>query len=69
VDCTNIAALLPPTFPVPPFIKGFVEIRSPVELSVVAEYTSQTCLDPSPSNCSKLGELELEVERQSALFD
>ena len=65
----------------PPFVKGFVEINSPVELSVTAVYTSQTCYNPLtkqpnpdasgkgiipiPRFCTNLGELELEVVPQN----
>lgn len=69
VDCSDIVNLLPPSTvaPLPPFIKGFVEIVSPVELSVVAVYTSRTCLNPgntATGRCIKLGELDLEVVPQ-----
>ena len=65
VDCSNIVALFPPTIVLPAFIKGFVEIISPVELSVVAVYTAQTCRGVPPDDlCSVLGELDLEVVPQ-----
>ena len=64
VDCSNIVALFPPDPPLPAFIKGFVEIISPVELSVVAVYTAQTCRGPVEDPCSVLGELDLEVVPQ-----
>ncbi len=65
VDCSNIVALFPPVPPLPAFIKGFVEIISPVELSVVAVYTAQTCRGVPPDDpCSVLGELDLEVVPQ-----
>ena len=46
VDCTDIVGLFPAGTALPRFIKGFVEISSPVELSVTAVYTAQTCRDP-----------------------
>ncbi len=74
VDCTDIVNLFasPGTgATLPPFIKGFVEIVSPVQLSVTAVYTAQTCKNPkaagitSLGTCSQLGELDLEVVPQS----
>jgi len=79
VDCTDIASLFPAGTKLPPFIKGFVEINSPVELSVTAVYTAQTCRDPQlikkgadpdaiipfPGFCRSLGELDLEVVPQN----
>ena len=61
IDCTDIVSLLRvPTLP--PFIKGFVEIQSSVQLNVQAVYTSQTChTSPSVAGCTSLGELALEV--------
>ncbi len=73
VDCSDIATLLQtPGTTLSPFIKGFVEILSPVPLSVTAVYTSQGCSSPSltattPAKCPKLGELALEVVPQQAL--
>jgi hypothetical protein len=82
VDCSDIVTLFaetPGTAPLPRFIKGFVEINSPVELSVTAVYTAQTCRDPQviklasdlPTSaafiskpCRNLGELDLEVVPQ-----
>ncbi len=65
VDCSNIVGLFPPTILLPAFIKGFVEVISPVELSVVAVYTAQTCRGVPPDDlCSVLGELDLEVVPQ-----
>jgi hypothetical protein len=54
--------------PLPPFIDGFVEIVSPLQLSVAAVYTSQTCTNPA-NKCSVLGDLSLEVVPQSAFRD
>jgi hypothetical protein len=75
VDCTDIVSLFVPAgtnATLPPFIKGFVEIVSPVQLSVTAVYTAQTCKNPKNpklstliGNCSQLGELDLEVVPQS----
>ena len=69
VDCTDIVKELTPPGIISgtTFIKGFVEIVSPAELSVVGVYTSQTCHNPTPigvAPCSDLGELELEVVPQ-----
>ena len=73
VDCTDIVKLFA-GFPLPPFIKGFVEIRplpTPVnrspELSVVGVYTAKEChkfAPTTPANipqCLELGELSLQV--------
>jgi hypothetical protein len=72
VDCTDIVSLFAPPVALPPFIKGFVEIVSPVQLSVTAVYTAQTCKNPKTQkvstqigNCSQLGELALEVVPQN----
>ncbi len=69
IDCSDIVTLLHPTLPTPPpFIKGFVEMLSNVQLSVAAVYTSQGCAPPSITNkCPKLGELALEVVPQQPL--
>ncbi len=70
VDCTDIVSLFSSAGSntvLPPFIKGFVEIVSPVQLSVTGVYTAQTCRNPKVTattafgNCSQLGELDLEV--------
>jgi hypothetical protein len=68
VGCGQIVAMIPPTTPLPLFIEGFVEIVSPVQLSVAAVYTSQTCINPG-AKCSMLGELSLDVVTQSAFRD
>lgn len=67
VDCSDIVKLLPPSPVVPPFIKGFVEIRSSQLLNVVAVYTSQVCHEPGnvPRCLEELGELALEVVPQT----
>lgn len=72
VDCSDIVSLFPAGTKLPPFIKGFVEINSPLQLSVTAVYTSQTCRNPSsfkigpvPQFCTNLGELELQVVPQN----
>lgn len=64
IDCDDIVKLLGPSLPPGTFIKGFVEVQSNFQLSVTAVYTSQTCLNPGPAKCSKLGDLELEVVPQ-----
>ncbi len=69
VDCNEIVKLFPAgTAPLPPFIDGFVEIVSPVQLSVAAVYTTQTCTNPA-NKCSILGDLAIEVVPQSAFRD
>jgi|SRR5262249_20065515 len=69
VDCNEIVKLFPVgAAPLPPFIDGFVEIVSPLQLSVAAVYTSQTCTNPA-NKCSVLGDLGLEVVPQSAFRD
>ncbi len=67
VDCNEIA-LLYSGVTLPPFIEGFVEIVSPLQLSVVAVYTTQTCTNPV-NKCSILGDLAIEVVPQSAFRD
>jgi hypothetical protein len=69
LSCAQIVAMIPPTTaPLPMFIEGFVEIVSPVQLSVAAVYTSQTCINPG-AKCSMLGELSIDVVTQSAFRD
>ena len=68
VDCNEIAKLFVGVA-LPPFIDGFVEIVSPVQLSVAAVYTSQTCINPMGSKCGSLGDLSLEVVPQTAFRD
>ncbi len=69
MDCNEIAKLFPVgTAPLPPFIDGFVEIVSPVQLSVAAVYTTQTCTNPA-NKCSILGDLDIDVVTQSAFRD
>ncbi len=69
VDCSQIVRAIPPgPAPLPPFIEGFVEIVSPLQLSVTAVYTTQTCTNPA-NKCSVLGSLSLEVVPQSAFRD
>jgi len=48
IDCTQIVNHLPPPPPLPPFIKGFVDIISPAILSVVAVYTAEQRGGPAP---------------------
>jgi hypothetical protein len=71
VDCSDIAKLLQSGAVLPPFIKGFVEVRSPQQLNVVAVYTAQICHSPgSVGSCQdSLGELSLEVVPQGFLTD
>jgi hypothetical protein len=68
VDCNEIAKLFGP-IALPPFIDGFVEIVSPVQLSVTAVYTTQTCITPSGTKCGSLGDLSLEAVPQTAFRD
>jgi len=69
IDCGQIAKAFPVgAVPLPTFIEGFVEIVSPVQLSVAAVYTSQTCINPT-NKCSVLGEVTLDVVTQSAFRD
>jgi hypothetical protein len=67
VTCSDIVGLFNGT-PLPPlFIEGFVEIFSPLPLSVTAVYTSQSCIKLIPGKkCSSLGELDTEVVPASA---
>jgi len=52
IDCTDIASFFPAGLP--PFVEGFVEIRSPVQLNVQAAYTS--CIPSSvAAGCTSLG--------------
>jgi hypothetical protein len=69
VDCNELEHLFPPPVALPPFIEGFVEIVSPVQLSVTAVYTTQTCVTPSGTRCASLGDLAIEVVPQSAFRD
>ena len=62
VDCTDIAGLFG-GLTLPGFIKGFVEINSPVELSVIAVYSAQTCHPDAAKTCATLGELDFELEQ------
>jgi hypothetical protein len=68
-DCNEIAKLFPSTVALPPFIDGFVEIGSPVQLSVTAVYTSQTCITPAGTKCGSLGDLSTEMVPQTAFRD
>jgi hypothetical protein len=69
VDCNELEHLFPPPIALPPFIEGFVEIVSPVQLSVTAVYTTQTCVTPSGTRCASLGDLSIEVVSQSPFRD
>jgi hypothetical protein len=69
VDCSQIVRMIPPgPAPLPPFIEGFVEIVSPLGLSVTAVYTSQTCGNIA-NKCQPLGSLSLEVVPHTAFRD
>jgi len=69
VDCAKIVKALPVgPVPLPLFIEGFVEIVSPLQLSVAAVYTTQTCTNPA-NKCNPLGSLSIEVVPQSAFRD
>jgi hypothetical protein len=74
IDCPDIIKLLPAGIALPPFIKGFVEIRPLTaaggpgpELSVVGVYTAKEChkfASPPPTAgtaCREFGELSLQV--------
>lgn len=66
VDCADIVKLLPSSgVPLPPFIKGFVELRSDQLLSVVAVYTAQGC--DATRGCA--GPVSLEVVPQTVFND
>jgi hypothetical protein len=56
IDSVDICTLLGMLFPPPKFIKGFIEIRSPKPLNVIAVYTAKTS-----------GGLSLDVEHISPL--
>jgi hypothetical protein len=69
VDCSRIVRAIPPgPAPLPPFIEGFVEIVSPLQLSVTSVYTSQTCGSVA-NKCNPLGSLSIEVVPQTAFRD
>lgn len=61
IDCTKIARSIPSGLP--PFIEGFFEIKSSVQLSVAAVYTSKGCRDPE---CTTFGDLALNVVPHTA---
>jgi len=44
----------------PPFIKGFVEVISPVTLSVTGVYTAEFCV-PSPTQACAPGPVSIDV--------
>ncbi len=70
VDCNELESLFPVgTAPLPPFIEGFVEIVSPVQLNVTAVYTSQTCNGPTGTKCTSFGDLSIDVVPQTAFRD
>ena len=61
IDCTDIVSLFPAGIALPPFVTGFVEIQSPVQLSVTGVYTSQTCHPSSTGAGCVFGEVSLDV--------
>lgn len=63
IDCPDIVSLLQvPGAQLPPFIKGFVEVISPVQLSVTGVYTAQGCDVATAANvCSASGPVSIEV--------
>ncbi len=61
IDCTDIVSLLGTALPPVSFIKGFVEIQSPVQLSVTGVYTTQTCQTSTTGGCTSLGQLAIAV--------
>ncbi|HEY6419294.1 MAG TPA: hypothetical protein VIX59_09850 [Candidatus Binataceae bacterium] len=70
IDCCDIVRLLlgvPSDVPcqqlptkLPPFIKGFVEVISPVTLSVTGVYTAEFCA-PSPTQACAPGPVSIDV--------
>jgi hypothetical protein len=69
IDCADILSLFPAGSALPPFIEGFVEIQSPVQLNVQAVYTSQTCHTSSTAaGCTSLGELSIDVVSEPSYF-
>ena len=68
IDCPDIVRLLQnPGFQPPQFIKGFVEVISPVPLSVTGVYTAQGCeVTPVANVCSPTGPVSIEVVPQQA---
>ncbi len=57
VDCHLLSGRLPP------FIKGFVEVSSPVTLSVTGVYTAEFC-QPSPAQACEPGPVSIEIVPQ-----
>jgi hypothetical protein len=61
IDCADIQSLFPAGVGFPPFIEGFVEIQSTVQLNVQAVYTSCTP-SSAAAGCASLGGLEVVPE-------
>ena len=70
VDCPDIVSLLTnPTVapPLPPFIKGFVEVVSPQPLSVTGVYTAQACdVTATGQTCQSSGPVSIDVVPEQA---
>ena len=64
IDCPDIVSLLPAGLNLP-FIKGFVEIISPVQLSVTGVYTAQACEPGATNGCAPNAPVSLEVVPQA----
>jgi len=68
IDCPDIASLLAnPVAPLPPFIKGFVEVISPTTLSVTGVYTAQACdVSSTGQTCAQTGPVSIDVVPEQA---
>jgi hypothetical protein len=68
IDCPDIVSLLAnPLVGLPPFIKGFVEVISPVPLSVTGVYTAQACDVTTPGvTCQPSGAVSIDVVPEQA---
>lgn len=61
IDCPDIVGLLSASgTSLPPFIKGFVEIRSAQPLSVTGVYTAEQCV-PNPVGTCGTGPVSIDV--------
>ena len=68
IDCPDIVSLLTVAgVQLPSFIKGFVEVISPLPLSVTGVYTAQGCDVPTAAQvCAPSGGVSIEVVPQQA---
>lgn len=67
IGCSEIVGMFPPPFnlTLPAFITGFVEIVSPVQLSVTGVYTAQACDVPATGGaCQPTGPVSIAVVRE-----